>query len=78
MVANFHFLGIFPCSNILFMIWDNPLERMSLAAFIAQIGKSLIPDDVLFGSIVMRFLISAGVTGGRVSDISGASIFGWT
>ena len=51
---------------------------MSLAAFIALMGNSLIPEDLLFGRLSMCFLIIAGVTGGSLNATSDSRIPGST
>ena len=51
MTADFHFWGIFPCSKMLLIMLDNPLEIMFLAAFMAFVGRFFMPEDLLFGTV---------------------------
>ena len=76
MTADFHFWGIFPCSKMLLIMLDNPLEIMFLAAFMAFVGRFFTPEDLLFGNLVMCFIICAGVTWGRLKEFTGSFIVG--
>ena len=57
MTADFHFWGIFPCSKMLLIMLDNPLEIMFLAACMAFVGRFFMPEDLLFGNLVVSLYV---------------------
>ena len=59
---------------MLLIMLNKPLGIMFLAAFMAFVGRSFIPEDLSFGNLIMCFIICAGVTWGRLKEFTGSFI----